>query len=75
MATEEPMTLSDRLRRMLDDRGCSISEAARLARLEKQQTWRIVTGRNANPGIQTIQRLVEAVGGTMAELFADEEAG
>lgn len=69
------MTVSDRLRRMLDDRGCSISEAARLAGLEKQQTWRIVTGRNANPGILTVTRLVEAVGGTMAELFADEEAG
>jgi transcriptional regulator with XRE-family HTH domain len=69
------MTLSDRLRRLLDDRGCSISEAAKLATMEKQQVWRIVTGRNANPGVQTVQRLVEAVGGTMAELFADKEAG
>jgi transcriptional regulator with XRE-family HTH domain len=69
----ESMTLSDRLRRLLDDRGVSISEAARLAGLEKQQTWRIVTGRNANPGVRTVTRLVEAVGGTMAELFADKE--
>jgi transcriptional regulator with XRE-family HTH domain len=68
------MILSDRLRRMLADHGYSISKAARLAGLEKQQTYRIVTGRNANPGILTVARLVEAVGGTMAELFADEEA-
>jgi transcriptional regulator with XRE-family HTH domain len=66
------MTLSDRLRRMLDDRGCTISEAARMARMEKQQVWRIVTGKNTNPGVETLQRIVEAVGGTMAELFADE---
>jgi transcriptional regulator with XRE-family HTH domain len=72
---KQSMTLSDRLRRMLDNRGVSISEAARLAGLEKQQAWRIVTGQNANPGVLTVTRLVEAVGGTMAELFADEEAG
>lgn len=67
------MTLSDRLRRMLDDRGCSIAEAARLAGMERQQVWRIVTGKNVNPGVETVRKIVEAVGGTMAELFADEE--
>jgi transcriptional regulator with XRE-family HTH domain len=67
------MTLSDRLRRMLDDRGCSISEAARMAGMEKQQTWRIVTGKNTNPGYLTVCRIVDAVGGTMKELHEDEE--
>jgi transcriptional regulator with XRE-family HTH domain len=66
------MTLSDRLRRMLDDRGCSISEAARMAGMGRQQVWRIVSGTNPNPEYLTLLRLVEAVGGTMAELFADE---
>lgn len=68
------ISLSDRLKRMLADRNCSISRAAALAAMEKQQAYRIVTGRNANPGILTVARLVEAVGGTMAELFADEGA-
>jgi transcriptional regulator with XRE-family HTH domain len=66
------VTLSDRLKRMLDDRGCTITEAAKLAGMESQQAWRIVTGKTTNPGILTVQRLVEAVGGTMADLFADE---
>jgi transcriptional regulator with XRE-family HTH domain len=67
------MTLSDRLRRMLDDRGCTISEAARMAGMGRQQVWRIVSGANPNPEYLTLTRLVEAVGGTMAELFADED--
>lgn len=67
------MTLADRLQRLLAGRGFSISETARAAGMEKQQLWRIVSGRNENPGIKTIERIVEAVGGTMAELFAEEE--
>jgi transcriptional regulator with XRE-family HTH domain len=67
------MTLSDRLRRMLDDRGCSIAEAAKLAGMERQQVWRIVTGKNASPEVLTLQRIVEAIGGTLGELFADED--
>jgi transcriptional regulator with XRE-family HTH domain len=68
----KPMTLSDRLRRLLADRGCSIREAAALAGMENQQVWRIVTGKVENPGYLTVQRIVEAVGGTMAELAADD---
>jgi transcriptional regulator with XRE-family HTH domain len=67
------MTLSDRLRRMLADRGCSIREAATLAGMERQQVWRIVTGKVPNPGYLTVQRIVEAVGGTMKELHEDDE--
>lgn len=67
------MTLSERLHRLLDERGCSIAEAAKLAGMESQQAWRIVTGKTTNPGILTVQRLVEAIGGTIAELFADED--
>lgn len=68
------MTLAERIQRMLDARGFSISEAAREAGMEKQQVWRIVTGSNANPQIGTVQKIVTAVGGTMAELFTDEES-
>jgi transcriptional regulator with XRE-family HTH domain len=66
------VTLADRLQRMLDDRGFSISEAAKAAGMEKQQCWRIISGKNENPGVKTVERIVEAVGGTMAELFRDE---
>lgn len=67
------MTLADRLRRLLDARGFSITEAAKLAGMEKQQVHRIVAGKVKNPGVLTVQRLVEAIGCTLGELFADED--
>lgn len=66
------MTLAERLQRMLDERGSTVTEAAKSAGMEKQQVWRIVRGVNANPGYNTVQRIVEAIGGTMAELAADD---
>jgi hypothetical protein len=72
--TIDGLNLSRRLQRMLDDRGCTISETARLVGLTRQQVWRIVTGKNPNPEILTIYRLVVATGGSMGELFADEES-
>lgn len=68
-----PLTLSDRLRRMLADRGFTISEAAKLAGMEKQQVHRIVSGKNPNPGIETLRKITDAMGGTLGELFADED--
>jgi transcriptional regulator with XRE-family HTH domain len=68
-AKPEGSDLPSRLQRLLDERGLSISEAARMADMKKQQAWRIVTGDNDNPGIKTLMRLVEGAGGTMAELF------
>lgn len=69
------MTLAARLQRMLADRGFSIAEAARAAGMYNQQCWAIVTGKNRNPGFLTVQRIVEAIGGTMAELMEKEEPG
>lgn len=66
-----PSDLSRRLQRMLDERGLSIAEAARRSGIERQRCWLVVTGRNANPTWKTLERLVEGVGGTMKELFAD----
>jgi transcriptional regulator with XRE-family HTH domain len=66
------MTLSDRLRALLRKKGFSANSAAEAAGMERQQVWRIVTGKTVNPGSLTVERIVEAVGGTMAELFEDE---
>jgi transcriptional regulator with XRE-family HTH domain len=65
--------LATRLQRLLDDRGLSIAEAARMAGLQKQLTWLVVTGRNPNPTWSTITRLVEGVGGSMREMFCEED--
>jgi transcriptional regulator with XRE-family HTH domain len=67
------MDLAERLKALLDRKGFTIYSAAECAGMSKQQAWKIVTGKAKNPGVVTVQRLVEAVGGTMAELFADED--
>jgi transcriptional regulator with XRE-family HTH domain len=69
------MTLAERLRRLLDARGSTIAEAAKLAGMPRQQVWRVVSGANDNPEIRTVERIVTAVGGTLAELFSDDEEG
>lgn len=67
------MTISDRLQRLLVVKGFSISGVAETAGMERQQVHRIVTGKVANPGVLTVQRIVEAAGATMGELFADND--
>lgn len=67
------MTLADRLQRLFAAKGLSISGVAETAGMERQQVHRIVAGKVANPGVLTVQRIVEAAGATMAELFADTD--
>lgn len=64
-----------RLRRILDARGCTIAEAARLAGMSRQQVHKLVSGDNPDPRISTVQKLVESIGATMAELFAEDGEG
>jgi transcriptional regulator with XRE-family HTH domain len=67
------MTLSDRLQALLKQKGFTIYAAAELAGMSKQQAWKIVAGKARNPGYLTVQRIVEAVGGRMADLDPDED--
>lgn len=69
----EPPTLATRLRRVLDARGCTVAEAARMAEVPRQTVHKIVSGENANPTVATLETIVTAIGATMGELFADED--
>jgi hypothetical protein len=40
--------------------------------MTRQHVSRIVSGTLPNPGILTVERMLESVGATMAELYADE---
>jgi transcriptional regulator with XRE-family HTH domain len=70
----KPLTLPERFQAFLDARGIrSVRELAEMAGMPHQQVWRITSGKLPNPGILTVQRLVEASGSTMAEFFEDVE--
>lgn len=69
----KPTDFAARLRRILDERGLSIAEVARDAGMHKQQVHMILSGKNPNPGVLTVARIIEAAGGTMAELFGDDD--
>jgi transcriptional regulator with XRE-family HTH domain len=67
------MTVADRLRRLLESRGFTIAEVAKLSGMSRQQAHRIVSGENDNPGVKVLGKLVESMGATLGELFADPE--
>lgn len=68
------MTLPDRFRRLLAAHHLTIAELAEAAGMSRQAAWAIVTGKVENPTILTVERLVEAAGGTMQEFYADEDS-
>jgi transcriptional regulator with XRE-family HTH domain len=65
-------TLGERLERLRVRSGISLNEVARRAKIGPGQVWEILHGKNANPKIQTIERMVKAMGATLGELFADD---
>jgi transcriptional regulator with XRE-family HTH domain len=67
------MTLADRLQRVLDARGCTVAEASRLSGVDPQMIHRIIWGTNDNPKLKTLERIVVAIGATLAELFQESE--
>jgi transcriptional regulator with XRE-family HTH domain len=66
------MTLAERLQRMLARHQITQADVAKAAGMNRQQVHRIVMGTVANPNVVTLQRIVEAMGGTLGELFADD---
>jgi transcriptional regulator with XRE-family HTH domain len=68
------MTPSERLRFLLARRGYTVADAADAAGMFRQQLWRIIAGKVPNPGILTVERIVEAVGASMHDLYPDQES-
>lgn len=67
-------SLARRLQIVFASRPINQSEVAQAAGMTRQKVSMIVTGANPNPGIQTVERIAEAIGITLGELFADDLA-
>jgi transcriptional regulator with XRE-family HTH domain len=69
MSRPDPPDIAARLRHLIADRCLTASEVAKAAGMHRQQLDAILLGKNLNPGILTVARIVEAAGSSMAELF------
>jgi transcriptional regulator with XRE-family HTH domain len=68
-----PDDLGYRLKRFIEQKGFhSVSAAAKACGLSRTQLWDIIHGRKS-PTVETLERIVTALGGTMTELFSEEE--
>jgi len=64
-------TLGGKIAELIAMRGLSISRAATMCHMTRQQLWRIIQGDVPNPGILTIQVIVIGIGCRMKDLFTD----
>ena len=62
-----------RLRALIEARGLTFAEVAEAAGVSRQAVHEVVAGKKQNPGIRTIERIVEAAGLTMGELYGVED--
>lgn len=67
------MTLAQRLQRIILKYRMSQSNVADAAGMTRQQISRIINGSNAEPKLVTVERIVEAIGSTMVELYQQEQ--
>ena len=67
------MTPAQRIRSLLALKGLNIVDVAKAAGLDRQAVWKIVKGETANPGLVTIERIVEGAGSTMLEFYSLKE--
>lgn len=66
------MTLAERLQAAIARRKMSQTEVADAVGISKQQFGLIVSGKNPNPGILLVERIAEAIGISVAELYAED---
>jgi transcriptional regulator with XRE-family HTH domain len=67
------MSLAHRLQRAIAARNMTQSEVADAVGMSRQQLGKIVSGANPNPGILMVEKIAEAIGVSMAELYRDED--
>jgi transcriptional regulator with XRE-family HTH domain len=64
-----------KIRELRVSKGWSHAEAARHAGMANRQQWEAIeSGRRADPSFSTVQRIARALGVTLDELAADDEA-
>ncbi|MBN9647714.1 helix-turn-helix transcriptional regulator [Terrisporobacter glycolicus] len=62
------MTIDDRLRVILKERNISIHKLAKAADIPISNIYKIIQGKNLNPGVYTVKAIADYLGITIDEL-------
>lgn len=69
---ERPMALAEKLRKLRDDRGLSLDEVAKKAKISKTYLWELErdTDGSKKPSADVLLRIANALGTTLAQLLS-----
>lgn len=62
------MAINDKLNRILEERNISVNKLAKEADIPVSNIYKIIQGRNLNPGIYTVKAIADYLGITIDEL-------
>lgn len=62
------MTIDDRLKEILKERNISIHKLSKEAEIPVSNIYKIIQGKNLNPGVYTVKAIADYLGITIDEL-------
>ncbi len=62
------MTINNKINRLLEERNISVNKLAKEADIPSSNIYKIIQGRNLNPGIYTVKAIADYLGITIDEL-------
>lgn len=63
------MKINDNLNRILKERNLNVHQLARGAGVSHENTYKILSGKNKNPGVYTFKKIADYLGLTIDELL------
>ncbi|MCR1823781.1 helix-turn-helix domain-containing protein [Terrisporobacter muris] len=62
------MTINNKINQLLEERNISVNKLAKEADIPSSNIYKIIQGRNLNPGIYTVKAIADYLGITIDEL-------
>lgn len=62
------MTINNKINRLLEERNISVNKLAKEAEIPVSNIYKIIQGKNLNPGVYTVKAIADYLGITIDEL-------
>lgn len=62
------MTINNKINRLLEERNISVNKLAKEADIPSSNIYKIIQGKNLNPGVYTVKAIADYLGITIDEL-------